>query len=188
MTAAPHDAADRPEFSWIGPALAVGGRIDPAVIERLAARHGIRRVVDLRAEEQDDIELLRCHQVACLHLPTPDHHPVDAEMLSTGVAWVRDGLDRGERVLIHCEYGIGRSVLLACCVLVSQGHSPLAALTAIKDAREKASPSPRQLEALLAWSADWHQRRQTMCPPVTWDELARVAYRHLSWSAAGDEP
>lgn len=172
------DAA--PDLSWVTPDLAVGGRFGPAAAAVLAVRHDIRRVVDLRAEEQDDPAALRCHRVECLHLPTPDHHPVAPTMLSAGVAWVQEGLSRGERVLIHCEHGIGRSILLACCVLVSRGDSPRAALERIKAAREKASPSPAQLHALLDWSAAWHRGRQTPPPADTWDELARVAYRHLA--------
>jgi hypothetical protein len=176
-------APAEPDFSWLLPDLAVGGRLPPGVVEVLASRFGIRRVVDVRAEEQDDPELLRVGGVELLHLPTPDHHPVAQEMLWMGVRWIGEGLARGERVLIHCEHGIGRSILLACCVLVSRGHGPLAALELIKVVREKASPSPEQLHALLRWSSAWHQAKGTSCPPATWDDLARVAYRHLVQAA-----
>jgi protein-tyrosine phosphatase len=177
------DACDRPDFDWVLPNLAIGGHLSPAVAGLLATRHGIRRVVDLRDEEEDDLELLARHGVELLRLPTPDLEPVAQRMLWTGVEWVSEALARGERVLIHCQYGIGRSALLACCVLVGQGDTPAEALERAKRARAKVCPSPEQLHALLQWAADWHRERRTECPPVTWDDLARIAYRHLAHEA-----
>src|SRR5262249_56059835 len=133
-------------------------------------------------------EELRGQGVAGLHVPTPDTRPVAPALLWQGVRWVCEGLGRGERVLVHCEYGIGRSVLLAACVLVSLGDSPCAALERIKGARAVACPAPDQLHALLAWAADWHRAARTPCPAATWDELARIAYRDLpggAWAADG---
>jgi protein-tyrosine phosphatase len=156
--------------------LAVGGRVEPHCVALLAREHRIRRVVDLRGECHPDPEHFRARGIEFLHLPTPDHHPPAAETLREGVEWVRDGLARGERVLVHCEHGIGRSVLLTCCVLVSRGDSPLAALERVKRVREKASPSPAQLHALLDWAAAWSSAR----PAESWHDLARLAYRHLN--------
>jgi predicted protein tyrosine phosphatase len=163
-----------PDLSWVAPELAVGGRVETHWVSVLAREHGIRRVVDLRGEERPDPEHFRAHGVEFLHLPTPDHHRPTPEKLRVGVEWVREGLARGDRVLVHCEHGIGRSVLLACCVLVSRGDTPLAALERVKRVRERASPSPVQLHALLDWAAC------TGSPPAeNWHDLARLAYRHL---------
>jgi protein-tyrosine phosphatase len=159
----------------VTPALAVGGRVEPHGVALLAREHGVRRVVDLRGEERPDPEHFRAHGVDFLHLPTPDHHPILPKVLREGVGWVREGLARRQRILVHCEHGIGRSVLLACCVLVTRGDSALAALERVKRAREKASPSPAQLHALLDWAAAWTDSR----PAETWHDLARLAYRHL---------
>jgi hypothetical protein len=182
------DEGPDPNFHWPLPDLAVGGRVLLEVAEALARRWGVRRVVDLRAEEQDDVELFRGHGVEVLHLPTPDMRPVEPALLWRGVRWVREGLGRGERVLVHCEYGIGRSVLLTACVLVSLGDAPCAALARIKGARAVACPAPDQLHALLDWAADWHRQANTPCPAATWDDLARIAYRDLqggTWEDGG---
>src|SRR5215475_2348174 len=101
----------RLNLSWVTPNLAVGGRMAPEAAEILAQRCGIRRVVDLREEDCDDVELLRGHGVAHLYLPTPDQHAVSLGMLWTGVQWVVEGFHAEEKALSHCEYGIGRSVL-----------------------------------------------------------------------------
>ncbi len=175
----PADEGPPPDFHWPLPDLAVGGRVPLSLAEALALRWGVRRVVDLRAEDRDDPEHFRGHGIEVLHLPTPDMHPVEPALLWRGVHWVREGLGRGERVLVHCEYGIGRSVLLTACVLVSLGDSPCAALARIKGARTVACPAPDQLHALLAWAADWHRAANTPCPAATWDDLACIAYRDL---------
>src|SRR5262249_58218322 len=128
------------------------------------------------------------HGMEVLTLPTADVHPGEPPLLWRGVRWVREGLGCGDRVLVHCEYGIGRSVLLTACVLVSLGDSPCAALERIKGARTVTCPAPDQLHALLAWAADWHRAARTPCPAATWDELARIAYRDLpggAWAADG---
>lgn len=168
-----------PDLSWILPQLAVGGRLPEDLVEHLAEDLGVRRVVDMRAEENDDAELLRRHGITFLHLPTVDQEPVEPPMLWQGVEWVREGLASGEKVLIHCEYGIGRSVLLTGCVLAALGRSPCDALELMKRARRQVSPSPAQLRAFLDWTAEWHDACGTACPPATWDELAAIAYRHL---------
>jgi hypothetical protein len=184
---APDHEGERPDFDWVLPSLAIGGRLSPPGAEVLTARFGIRRVVDLRDEEEDDLELLTRHGVELLRLPTPDLQPVAQEMLRRGVRWVSEALARGDRVLIHCQHGIGRSALLACCVLVGQGDTPAQALERAKRARAKVCPSPDQLHALLRWSADWYRERRAACPPVTWDDLARIAYRDLLPSARAEE-
>lgn len=171
------------DLSWVLPSLAVGARLTPAWLGHLARDLGVRRVVDLRAESKDDVGLLRRYGIELLHLPTDDLSPITRESLWTGVTWVRRQLARGERVLVHCEQGSARSVLLACCVLVSRGRSACEALELVKRARWKASPSPEQLEGLLTWTDDWCRATGERRAAATWDDLARVAYRHLKVDA-----
>ncbi len=118
----------QPNFDWITDELAVGGCFAPEQSESLAREHGIRAVVDLRSEDVDEEPLLRRHGIALLHLPTEDMCGVDAAHLDEGVRFACRHLDRGERVLVHCQHGIGRSAVLALCVLVQRGQAPLEAL------------------------------------------------------------
>ena len=122
-------------LTWITPRLALGGRFAAEQAEVLARDLDIRAVVDLRVEDRDDEALLLRHGLAFLHLPTQDHDAVSLAMLDEGVTFVNRHLDRSERVLIHCEHGIGRSILLACCMLESRGDGPCAALERIKAVR-----------------------------------------------------
>jgi predicted protein tyrosine phosphatase len=166
-------------LDWVTPMLAVGGSFPIEAAEHLALRLGIRHVVDLRVEACDDEHLLREHGITLLHLPTEDMRAVSRPMLCDGVHWVTKHLERGHKVYIHCEYGVGRSATLALCVMVAQGASPLEALAQAKRARWQVSPSPEQLEALLGWAEEWRARHGLSWALPTFQELADIAYSHL---------
>lgn len=169
----------RPNLSWITDSLAVGGRFPSERAEILARELGIRAVVDLRSEERDDERILIQHGVVLMHLPTDDHHAVSQPMLADGVAFVRPFLDRGERVLIHCEHGIGRSATLALCVLVDLGHEPLEALELSKTRRALISPSPAQYHAWTEWLARFARENRSGWEIPSFDAFKAIAYRHL---------
>lgn len=176
------------DLSWITPRLAVGGSYPASAAEHLARALDIRHVVDLRVETCDDAVALEEHGIELLHLPTEDTCAVSLPMLDEGVAWVAARLARGGRVLVHCQHGIGRSALLALCVLVERGDEPLAALARAKQARSKVSPSPSQLEAFRAW-LEARRIRSGGGPAVPgFDELAEIAYRHLRQPSTGTAP
>jgi predicted protein tyrosine phosphatase len=169
------------DVTWLTPSLAMGGAFPAEAAVRLAHELGVHRVVDLRAECCDDVEVLRGAGIELLHLPTDDVCASSPDHLELGVAWITEQLAAGERVLVHCQWGIGRSTVLALCVLVAQGMDPLAALTHAKDLRARVSPSPAQLRAFLAFC----ERRGLRAPGF--EELARVAYRHLQAAASDSD-
>jgi protein-tyrosine phosphatase len=162
------------DLTWITEDLAIGGAFLPTAIPVLAREHRIRAVVDLRAEQCDDRALLAGHQIRLLHLPTLDHHPIEDLMLARGIAFIAEQLVVGARVLVHCQYGIGRSVLLVLCALVERGMAPLDALTLAKQRRSCVSPSLAQYRA---WSS-WLEARGVAAP--SFDDFARVAYARVS--------
>lgn len=164
----------QPDFDWLTDHLAVGGRFPCERAVELGQEHGIRAVVDLREEDCDDEVLLAAAGIRLLHLPTPDLEPASLPMLERGVAFAIEHLDRGEKVLIHCQHGIGRSALLALCVLVDQGMVPLDAIKHAKDRREKVSPSPSQFEGWCAWLSTRGHQAPSM------HEFGCIAYRHLA--------
>ena len=168
-----------PNLSWITEHLAVGGRFPVERAETMAHHLAIRAVVDLRSEACDDEILLQRHGISLLHLPTDDHHAVSQPMLEDGVTFVRPCLDRGERVLIHCEHGIGRSATLALCVLVERGYEPLEALEISKTRRALISPSPAQYHAWTAWLARFGRERRASWEIPSFDAFKAIAYRHL---------
>jgi protein-tyrosine phosphatase len=57
--------------------------------------------------------------------------------------------------LIHCAHGIGRSVLLACAVLVTRGKTAHQALYEVKKYRLQANLSPLQRLRLDEFEEHW---------------------------------
>jgi len=143
---------DALNMSWVNEHLAVGGRIHPEDIKALGLT-GIRHVVDTRAEYCDDREALARENIELLYLPTPDTYPLTVKQLMQGVTWVNERLDKGECVLIHCEHGVGRSVLLTCAVLVARGMHASAALNLVKRKRWQAYPNHQQFKRLQEFEA-----------------------------------
>ena len=161
-------------LSWVTPQIAIGGGFPEEAAERLAREHGVGAVIDLRSEGRDDEETLRRHGMTLLHLPTDDHCAISPAMLEEGVAFAHARLAAGQRLLIHCREGVGRSATLALCVLVDQGHAPLDALILAKHGRWQVSPNPTQY---AAW-AQWLERRGLEAPDFV--TFAAIAYRHLA--------
>jgi predicted protein tyrosine phosphatase len=162
-----------PDFHWLTKQLALGARFPMERAGHLADLHGITAVVDLRAEACDDEAALNAAGIELLHLPTPDLEPATHDHLERGVAFVRERLDRGDKVLVHCQHGIGRSALLALCVLVDQGWQPLDALAHAKDRRAVVSPSQSQYDGWAGWL------RERGAPVPDYHSFGCIAYRHL---------
>ncbi len=167
------------DLHFVAPGLAVGARFAAEDAPVLARHHGISRVVDVRVEEHDDEHLLDAHGIRLLHLPTEDTRAISLEKIRHGVRFVSEGLERGERVLIHCQHGIGRSALLALCVLVDRGDDPLEAMERAKRARRVVSPSPAQLEAFVAFAGEVKAARNAPWDVPTVREVGKIAWRHL---------
>jgi predicted protein tyrosine phosphatase len=174
------------DLQFVAPDLAVGASYPMEAVARLAADHGIARVVDVRVEACDDEALLRLHGIRLLHLPTEDTRAIAQRMLREGVAFVSAGLDAGEAVLVHCQHGIGRSALLALCALVDRGAAPLAALEEAKRSRPVISPSPEQLEALRVFAGRVKAERGLPWEIPSLQALGAVAWSHLR--EGGDVP
>src|SRR5579863_396844 len=138
---------DKLNMSWVTDHLAVGGRVREEDIPFLA-RTGITHVVDTRSEYCDDIEALAREQIELLYLPAPDTYPLTIEQLQKGAAWVHERIQKGGRVLIHCEHGVGRSVLLTGAVLVYDGMSARDALELVQLKRWQAAPNQKQVARL----------------------------------------
>jgi predicted protein tyrosine phosphatase len=166
-----------PNFSWITADLAVGGCFPASEAAVLATRHGLGAVIDAREEACDDAAALQACGLRFLHLPTLDMHGVSQAMLDLGVRFARDAAADGLRTLVHCQHGIGRSAIVALCILVDRGHPPLEALAIAKEKRPFLSPSEAQFRAWSTW-IERHGRH----PAPSYHEFGMIAYRHLAWS------
>lgn len=168
-----------PDFDWVAADLAVGACFPPGGAAPLARRHRLGAVIDVRQEACDDPAELAACGLRFLHLPTEDFCGVSQPMLDEAVAFAADIASERRRLLVHCQQGIGRSAIVALCILVDRGLTPLEALTQAKDARPKVSPSQAQYEA---W-AEWLRRRAPGVVVPTFHEFGCIAYRHLAETA-----
>jgi protein tyrosine phosphatase (PTP) superfamily phosphohydrolase (DUF442 family) len=150
---------DQLNLSWVTKHLAVGGRVRPEDIVPLG-RLGVTHVIDTRSEYVDDREALALEQIELLYLPTPDTYPLSVEHLIEGSTWANEKIRQGGRVLIHCEHGVGRSVLLTCAVLVGAGMGASDALELVKSKRWQAAPNHRQIERLREFEIAYLAQRK----------------------------
>jgi protein-tyrosine phosphatase len=68
---------------------------------------------------------------------------------------IRDELESGRSVAVHCRQSIGRSGLIAAGVLVICGVPPGNAVDAVSSARGLTVPeTPAQLQWIRQWPAD----------------------------------
>jgi protein-tyrosine phosphatase len=162
------------DLHWLTEQLAVGAAFPMESARHLAEAHEIGAVIDLREEDCDEEERLRDAGIELLHLPTTDQMAPGNGTLERGVEFARTHFARGNRVLIHCQGGIGRSPLLALCVLVDLGFEPLDALAHAKNCREAVSPSYDQY---CGW-ARWLESRGKAAPD--YHTFGCIAYRHLA--------
>lgn len=163
-----------PTFTWIQPDLAVGGAFPIERAACLVGDHGVGAVIDVRSEACDDVAVLEQCGLRFLHLPTEDTCAVSQPRLDQAVDFAETCAANDLRLLVHCQHGIGRSALVALCILMARGMAPLQALTLAKDARGVVSPSEAQYRA---W-AEWIGRRTQLDPP-SFEEFGMIAYRHL---------
>jgi protein-tyrosine phosphatase len=73
--------------------------------------------------------------------PIPDMHvPTSEAKLAQALDQATAMLSDGKHVLIHCRQGVGRTGLIASCLLIKGGMSPGAAIEAVSAARGASVP------------------------------------------------
>lgn len=140
----------KPNIDFVTEHIAIGGDLDtnrPRVAESQLAgliEAGITHIVDCRGEYSDARFVAeRAPWIEYLHNGTHDDggHQPDV-FFDRGVNFARDALARpGTRVLLHCHMGINRGPSMGFAVLLDQGHDPIGALDAIRQARPIAATS-----------------------------------------------
>ncbi|MFL6446047.1 MAG: dual specificity protein phosphatase family protein [Candidatus Sulfotelmatobacter sp.] len=122
-------------------------------------RAGIGTVLSLlAAEEEKEFDLQREGEqtrkasLEFLSLPIADMQvPRSEAKLARALEDLTRALSAGRNVLVHCRQGIGRSGLIAACLLIRSGMSPGAALDTVSAARGMVVPETAQ-------QRDWIER------------------------------
>jgi protein-tyrosine phosphatase len=93
--------------------------------------------LDLRDESRESNE----QELEFISFPIPDRQvPRSEAKLAAALDKISDVLSGGKNVVVHCRQGVGRSGLVAACLLVKNGMSPGAAVEKVSAARGVAIP------------------------------------------------
>ncbi len=111
-------------------------------------REGVHAVVSLLTpEEERDLDLrdeaseARRLGLEFYSFPIADRQVPKSEVkLGEVLDKINNTLSAGRNVLIHCRQGVGRSGLVAACLLIKNGMSPGAAVEAVSAARGVSVP------------------------------------------------
>ena len=115
-------------------------------------RAGISAVLSLLTpEEQKELELqneareVRAQGLGFSSFPIPDLQvPRSEAKLAEALKNVTADLSSGRNVLIHCRQGIGRTGVIAACLLIQSGMSPGAAVEFVSAARGVTVPETQE--------------------------------------------
>ena len=95
----------------------------------------------LTSDETDELDLQGEMDAATgaglifLSCPTPDRGVPDTSQFRGLIVELRQALEAGQNVVVHCRMGIGRSSLVAAGLLVSEGQTVPEAFESISTAR-----------------------------------------------------
>ena len=126
-------------------------------------RAGVDLVVSLltSGEESElgltsEAEIVKRNELTYISFPIADYSVPDSKVpMQQLAAELNDQLSRGACIGVHCRQGIGRSSLVAACVLVTSGESPKRAFQHIKLARGRSVPdTAEQQEWVISFARD----------------------------------
>ena len=109
---------------------------------------GVDTVLSLLSPDEEhtlglgkEADAVRAQGMDFISLPIPDRQVPGSETeLAAALERVSAKLSAGKNVVVHCRQGVGRSGLVAACLLVRKGLDPSAAVEIISAARGVAVP------------------------------------------------
>ncbi len=134
-------------FSQITPQIIVAGQYQKRGWKVLTQR-GVTASINMRSEFDDEAAGIAPSRH--LRLVVEDNTPPTLDQLRRGVDFIKDEVECGGKVYIHCAAGIGRAPTMAAAYLVSTGLTPTQAWAKIKRVRPFIRPTPGQEEQIRA--------------------------------------
>lgn len=106
-------------------------------------RAGVNTIFSLlMPEEEVDLGIageaaaVKAHGLKFMSYPIPDRQVPDSESdLAAAIQVFEDELASGSNVVLHCRQGIGRTGLVAACLLIAKGMDPETAVARLSAAR-----------------------------------------------------
>lgn len=115
-------------------------------------RAGVSTVVSLlTSQEEHDLALgeeahdVRSQGIEFVSFPIPDREvPSSEQQLAKTLDTLDAHLTSGKNVVVHCRQGIGRTGLVAACLLVAKGWDPETAVDRLSAARGVSIPETQE--------------------------------------------
>ncbi len=151
------------DISQITDYLYVGAEPTASDVREIAACN-VRLIISMRGEARPPKPFGRA-PFTFLWLRSYDTFltPIAAKHLVAGIEAARRAVAGGGRVLVYCQRGRHRSVIMAAAILIASGHSAEQAMHMLRTARECADPDT------------WYVRRQIEGFAKRWPALASRA-------------
>jgi len=117
---------------------------------------GIRLVINMDWVPADEkLSEPPLHVLALTEIDTP-LTPMKMENIWKGVDHSQEIFDQGGVVMVYCKGGVHRSVVMTCCILISQGYSAEDAMVLIKERRPVADPDTEHFKKrILKFEEQW---------------------------------
>lgn len=112
-------------FDQITPQIWLGGAPSYARDYDFILDNKIDAVVNIRAERVDDVAFYDKHGITHVQYKVPDVTIPNNDIISDAVTWMKQQIDDGRTVLVHCAKGRGRSATLVAAYLMKEGNMTL---------------------------------------------------------------
>lgn len=143
-------------LSEITPQLYCGGQHYPSGYQNMLDK-GITGIVNMREAHISD-EDKGIAGPNHLHLATRDNTPPQVDDLIKGAEFIRDQIEDGGKVYVHCGVGVGRAPTMTAAYLISTGLSPNEALKKIRKERPFIHLTRKQRKVLDEFERAWHEK------------------------------
>ena len=146
------------EYSEITPQVYVGGQHFPKGWDEMQEK-GIEAVVNMREKRFDDAKK-GIESDHYLHLNTRDNTPPSLDDLHRGAQFIKEQVEAGRKVYIHCGVGVGRAPSQTAAYFIYEGMEPAEAIRKIKKVRPFVHLTYRQRLQLENFAAYLEQQEQ----------------------------